>query len=794
VWQSELDVNTGRTPRLATRLILATLGLLLPLYLILLAGYAAGLREQRTNEVANSVTVGQMTASVIDGFRRDMSGTVLAASLAFGDRFRPLDQDNIGPYLDSLAREYPMLRALFVTDAQGRVIASQAATGVGTDVAGRPYIAAMQSGSESVWTGGIAGLQSGQATVAHGRVIRGANGLVRGFLIAAFQPQAFIDQLPVALAPDAVLVLMDEHGQVVFASDNTSLKTFEDLSGWPLIGQALAGSLVRLDGEQTPFAPGTQYGALGPVGTSGWVVAYTRPLDALETSLRERLIQQAVATTAVMAAAAILIAYLTRRLLQPLRTLVGTASAVARGERARVGATTGDPDVLELAAAMDEMSRAVAEREDALRDETRLVETLRTVGETLAAELDLAKLVQAATDAATDVTGAEFGAFFYNQVDEIGESYTLYSLSGAPREAFKDFPMPRNTAIFGPTFRGEGVVRLDDVTRDDRYGQNPPFNGMPEGHLPVRSYLAVPVVSRSGAVLGGLFFGHRRAAVFTARSERLATGVAAQAAIALDNAQLYREAQDAVRARDQFLSIASHELRTPLAAIKATAQAALRAGTRGMLDQERAERSFRTIASTTDHVTRLAADLLDVARLRTGTLPMAHATIDVGSLIQQVVNGFRDQWEGERELLVESDIQEVFVEGDPDRLEQVLGNLLENAAKYSPPTTRVRLVSSADASGVQVAVVDQGIGVPVGAVDTLFQPFSRATNAVDRHIQGLGLGLYIARQVVEAHGGRIWCASIGDGQGSTFYVWLPRLSATANERVEYAPVSSVPGG
>ena len=297
---------------------------------------------------------------------------------------------------------------------------------------------------------------------------------------------------------------------------------------------------------------------------------------------------------------------------------------------------------------MDDMSRAVA-----LRDEARLVETLRGVGETLAAELDREKLIQAATDAATEVTKAEFGAFFYNVIDERGESYTLYTLAGASREAFADFPMPRNTAIFGPTFRGEGVVRLDDVTQDLRYGQNLPYRGMPVGHLPVRSYLAVPVVSRSGEVLGVLFFGHSRVGVFTRRAERLATGIAAQAAIAIDNARLYGEARDAVRARDQFLSMASHELRTPLAAIKATAQAALRASSRGMLDKARSERSLRTIASSTDHVARLASDLLDVARLRSGTMPIQRTAIHLNALLQQVADGFRDQWEGRRELILE---------------------------------------------------------------------------------------------------------------------------------------------
>ena len=115
--------------------------------------------------------------------------------------------------------------------------------------------------------------------------------------------------------------------------------------------------------------------------------------------------------------------------------------------------------------------------------------------------------MQFVTDTATQLSGAAFGAFFYNVVSGSCESYMLYTLSGVPREAFAHFPMPRATDLFGPTFRGEGVVRIDDVKQDPRYGRNSPYYGMPEGHLPVVSYLAVPVVSRSGEVLGGLFFG-----------------------------------------------------------------------------------------------------------------------------------------------------------------------------------------------------------------------------------------------------------------------------------------------
>ena len=151
---------------------------------------------------------------------------------------------------------------------------------------------------------------------------------------------------------------------------------------------------------------------------------------------------------------------------------------------------------------------------------------LAAVGATVASTLDREIVVQKVTDTATDLTGAEFGAFFYNVQGESGDSYMLYALSGAPREAFAKFPHPRATAIFAPTFNGEAIVRLEDVTKDPRYGRNHPFKGMPPGHLPVKSYLAVPVKGISGNVLGGLFFGHSKPGMFRQQHEHLAVGVA----------------------------------------------------------------------------------------------------------------------------------------------------------------------------------------------------------------------------------------------------------------------------
>jgi GAF domain-containing protein len=148
-------------------------------------------------------------------------------------------------------------------------------------------------------------------------------------------------------------------------------------------------------------------------------------------------------------------------------------------------------------------------------------------------------IVQTATDLATELTGAQFGAFFYNVLDEHGEALMVYTLSGAAREAFAGFPLPRNTAIFEPTFRGTGIERHDDVTKDPRFGRNAPLNGMPDRHLPVRSYLAVPVISRTGDVIGGLLFGHGGVGVFDERAERIAVGIAGHAGAALDTVRLF---------------------------------------------------------------------------------------------------------------------------------------------------------------------------------------------------------------------------------------------------------------
>ena len=224
-------------------------------------------------------------------------------------------------------------------------------------------------------------------------------------------------------------------------------------------------------------------------------------------------------------------------------------------------------------------SRDIREKkrfEKMLQVQAERMETLLRVSVEISRHLDLQPIVQTVTDMATELTRARFGAFFYNVLNEKGESYLLYTLSGAPREAFDKFGMPRNTAVFDPTFRGEDVVRVADIRKDPRYGKNHPHFGMPKGHLPVVSYLAVPVVASNGHVHGGLFFGHDQPGIFTEDTESLVRAIAAQAAVAMDNARLHQAAQDEIEqrrkaeaAKELLLHEIKHRVKNTLGTVQA---------------------------------------------------------------------------------------------------------------------------------------------------------------------------------------------------------------------------------
>jgi PAS domain S-box-containing protein len=412
-------------------------------------------------------------------------------------------------------------------------------------------------------------------------------------------------------------------------------------------------------------------------------------------------------------------------------------------------------------------------------EQAQIAAKIGEVGAAVASTLERDTIVQKVTDAATELTKAEFGAFFYNVVDpQSGDAFMLYTLSGAPKEAFAKFPHPRATAVFGPTFRGEGSVRLDDVTADPRYGKSAPYFGMPPGHLPVRSYLAVPVKGLNGGVLGGLFFGHSQVGVFNEQHERLAQGIAAWASVALENARLYVEAQEANRTKDEFLAVLSHELRTPLNAILGYARL-LRGG---ILTGEKAGRGLETLERNATWLTQIVEDVLDVSRIIAGKIRLDVQPVGLPLVVDNAVATVQPAADAKGvrlQAIIDPGVGPVS--GDPDRLQQVVWNLVSNAVKFTPKNGRVQVRLERVNSNVEIAVSDTGIGIRPDFLPYVFERFRQAEGGTTRRTGGLGLGLAIVRHIVEMHGGSVDASSAGEGKGSTFRVRLPVMIVQPRE-------------
>jgi len=456
----------------------------------------------------------------------------------------------------------------------------------------------------------------------------------------------------------------------------------------------------------------------------------------------------------------------------------------------------------------DDTERHRAER--MLLEETRALATLNRAGAALAAELDLERVVQLVSEAGVELTGARFGAYFHNVMDETGERLHLYTLAGAERADFEKMGRPRATAIFGPTFRNEGVIRSDDILVDPRYGRNPPHRGMPTGHLPVRSYLAVSVVSRSGEVLGGLLFGHPDPGRFSERHEALILGLAGQAAVAIDNARLFQQVQEANETLEQRVLERTDELEQAQEALRqaqkmeAVGQLTggiahdfnnLLTGVIGSLDMmqrqiakgdtSKIEKYATTAMTSANRAAALTHRLLAFSRRQ----PLDPKPVNANRL----VTGMEELL---RRTIGEAVALEVVTAGglwqtlcDPHQLESALLNLAINARDAMPDggaltfeTCNAHLDSAYTARQrdvrpgqyVCICVTDTGTGMTRDTIDKAFEPFF-TTKPIG---QGTGLGLSMIYGFARQSEGYAKIYS-EVGQGTTVKLYLPRYYGEA---------------
>ncbi len=462
------------------------------------------------------------------------------------------------------------------------------------------------------------------------------------------------------------------------------------------------------------------------------------------------------------------------------------------------------------------ISRAALEAsEAALREETRTLETLNRVNAELALDLDLKRLVQTVTDAGREMTGAHIGGYFHNVA---GDHFDLFTLSGAPPTELARLPGPRASPVFAPAFLTEGVMRSDDILPDPRYGGITPHFGLPAGHAPVRSYLAVSVVSRSGEVLGGLFYGHSEPAQFSARHEALMSALAAQAAIAIDNATLFQQVQSAnetleqrVLARTRELSEAhsalrqaqkmeavgqltggiAHDFNNLLAGILGSLEMIERRIANGRVDG--LDRYVSAAHDSANRAAQLTQRLLAFSRRQT----LDPKPTDVNRLVAgmgQLISSTLGPSIGTR-TIASGDLWLSKI--DAPQLESALVNLTLNARDAMPEggelTVQTRNVSSDSAAGVaaqlpegdfvEISVSDTGMGIAPEILDRIFDPFF-TTKPIG---QGTGLGLSMIHGFVHQSGGTIQARST-HGAGTTVSLYLPRYLGDSH----LAPARSAP--
>lgn len=383
-------------------------------------------------------------------------------------------------------------------------------------------------------------------------------------------------------------------------------------------------------------------------------------------------------------------------------------------------------------------------------------ESLATINELdklIAAELDTRRVVQAVTDAAIGLTRAEFGAFFYRVVDDEEKR---------EHERGFTFPLSRDSAVLAPTFAGAGIIRVDDLARDSTVCL---------GDADPRSYMAVPVVSRQGEIIGGLFLGHREPGVFDARSETLATGLAAQAAVAMDNAKLFENAQQLIvaleatnRELDQFAYVTSHDLKAPLRGIASLA-AWIEEDIGASLTSE-VRRKLDLLHGRVRRMEGLIQGILDYSRAaRTSRPPEA---IDVGRLVHELGDILSP---GPSAAIVVAPGLPVMT-ADRVAVEQVFMNLIGNGLKHADRADAIVRVEGEDCGGHwRFAIIDNGPGIEAAYHERIWGIF-QTLEARDK-VENTGIGLAIVRKIVERNGGRTWIESVV-GRGSTFFFTWPK--------------------
>jgi PAS domain S-box-containing protein len=444
-----------------------------------------------------------------------------------------------------------------------------------------------------------------------------------------------------------------------------------------------------------------------------------------------------------------------------------------------------DGQIMTLASIVDITDRLQAATElraayqDA-RTRQREAEILATVARTINT-LDLDTALQKIVESASGLLEADVATLF--RLD--GESgHMILAAAGGPLGATlpRNVTVPPGTGLVWLAVERREAVASDDLLNDPRFVHAPAMRTRIEA-APHRAGLAVPLVVQ-GRTRGALFIGVLPGRSFSAEETRLVTAFADQAAIVMANAELYGDAERANRAKDEFLAMLGHELRNPLGAIAGAAGVLKVMATEAQAaDRERAR---AVIERQVEHLARLVDDLLDVSRVTTGKVRLDRRRLDLGALVASAMSAWRAAGRFARHE-VALDLTPAWVEADETRMEQVVGNLVGNALKYTPAGGGVTVRVRADGAWAVLEVADTGAGIPPNLGERIFELFVQGDRPLDRAQGGLGIGLTLVKALVGLHGGTVEVRSDGAGRGSVFVVRLPAVPMPAEDPAPALP-------
>ncbi len=382
----------------------------------------------------------------------------------------------------------------------------------------------------------------------------------------------------------------------------------------------------------------------------------------------------------------------------------------------------------------------------------------------IASALSLDDVLQMITDQAAKVINSRF-AMIWLKVEENMQTRTIWAVSAGSERTRDDVDDASVAALDEIVSTLRSTVRITGRMMETLNGCNA-FTGL-------RALLAAPLLEREGRTAGLLMLAERPNAAFTADDEAVLTQLAQMASVAVQNARLYREAQDANRAKDDFLATLAHELRTPMTGILGWVQMLKIDG----VEQQDVDTAIEMIEGSTRVQARLVEDLLDVSRIIAGKLRVDLSPVEFGPVVDAVVEMFQAR-AAERNITLERSIEErpLSVYGDETRLHQIVWNLLSNAIKFTPEGGRVKVALRPSGSKAVLQVSDSGQGISPEFLPFVFDRFRQFDNSTVRQQAGLGLGLAIVRHLVTLHSGLVAVESDGIGKGSTFTITLPVLA------------------